>query len=101
MPQIATVGSETSGHDGYPGTRIITGIDRFTINGKAVAVVGSKCEDHDKPYGVRHTPIVSEGCSKFTINGIEIAYVGCSVDKNICSGNKIVTGNDHFTINIS
>lgn len=96
---IAVVGSMTSGHDGFPPVRVIEGSDFVTCCGIPVAVVGCRCEDHDKPKNGTHTPFITEGSKFITINGIPVAMVGSIVAGNCgTSAHVITTGCDAVSI---
>ena len=99
---VAVVGlSVTSGHNGYPSVPVVTGSDYVTCNGRAIALVGSRCEGHNKSKGTYHVPIVSSGSSFLTINGIGVAVVGSEVADGGCnSSHVIVTGDDFADIDI-
>lgn len=95
----ARVGDMTSGHDGYPGTPIITGSSTLICDGKGVACVGDKCQDHDKSHGHNHTPIITGGSSFFKIDGRAAAMTGSEVAGNCSSDNKIISGSSILIIN--
>lgn len=96
---IARVGDRCSGHDGYPGTPIITGSGTMFCDGKAIACVGDICADHDKPKGHNHTPIITSGSSFFTIDGRPVAMTGCEISGNCNSpDNIIISGSDFLTV---
>lgn len=95
---IACVGDMTSGHDGYPGTPIITGSGTMFCDGKAIACVGDICADHDKPKGHNHTPIITGGSSFFTIDGKPVAMTGSEVAGNCSSANVIISGSDTLVV---
>ena len=100
---VAVVGlSITNGHDGYPPVHVIEGSDYVTCNGRKVALVGSRCEGHNKSKGTYHVPIVSSGSSFLTVNGIGVAVVGSEVADGGCndSSHVIVTGDDFMDIDI-
>ena len=97
---IARVGDMTSGHDGYPGTPIITGSGTMFCDGKAIACVGDICADHDKPKGHNHTPIITGGSSFFTIDGRPVAMTGSEVAGNCnSSANVIIEGSETLSVN--
>lgn len=97
---VACIGDMTSGHDGYPGTPIISGSDTLICNGKGVACTGDKCADHNKSHGHNHTPIITGGSSFFTIDGKPVAMVGSEVAGNCnSSANVIISGSDTLVIN--
>ena len=97
---IARVGDMTSGHDGYPGTPIITGSNTMFCDGKAIACVGDICQDHDKSHGHNHTPIITGGSSFFTVDGRPVAVVGSEVAGNCnSSANVIISGSDYLVVN--
>lgn len=95
---VARVGDMTSGHDGYPGTPIITGSATMFCDGKGVACAGDRCEDHDKSHGHRHTPIVTGGSSFFTVDGRPVAVVGSEVAGNCSSENVIIGGSSTMIV---
>lgn len=96
---IACVGDMTSGHDGYPGTPIITGSGTMFCDGKAIACVGDICEEHNKPKGHNHTPIITGGSSFFTVDGKPVAMVGSEASGGGCnSANIIVEGSDFLSV---
>jgi uncharacterized Zn-binding protein involved in type VI secretion len=95
---IARVGDMTSGHDGYPGTPIITGSKTMFCDGKAIACVGDICAEHDKSKGSRHTPVITGGSSFFTVDGRSVAMVGSEVSGNCSSANIIISGSDFLTV---
>jgi len=94
----ACVGDMTSGHDGYPGTPIITGSSTLICDGKGVACTGDKCEDHDKHHGQRHTPIITGGSSFFTVDGKSVAMTGSTVAGNCSAENVIISGSSTLVI---
>lgn len=89
---IAVIGSVTTGHDGYPPVKVISGNSRLTINGIPAAVVGSICEDHDKPKHDKHTPVITDGSSRVKVDGIPVATVGssCSCGDTIATGASLI-----------
>lgn len=95
----ARVGDMTSGHDDYPGTPIITGSSTLICDGKGVACVGDKCQDHDKSHGHNHTPIITGGSSFFTVDGRPVAVVGSEVAENCDSSNVIIEGSATLIVN--
>lgn len=96
---IARVGDMTSGHDGYPGTPIITGSGTMFCDGKAIACKGDICADHDKSKGHNHTPIISGGSSFFTVDGKPVAMTGSEASGGGCnSDNVIVEGSNTLFI---
>lgn len=96
---IACVGDMTSGHDGYPGTPIISGSGTMFCDGKAIACVGDICADHNKSKGHNHTPIITGGSSFFTVDGKPVATVGSEVAGGGCnSDNVIISGSDFLSV---
>lgn len=96
---VACVGDMTSGHDGYPGTPIITGSNTMFCDGKAIACKGDICEEHNKHKGHKHTPVITGGSSFFTVDGKPVAMVGSEVSGNCNSDNVIISGSDFLTVN--
>lgn len=96
---IARVGDMCAGHDGYPGTPIITGSNTMFCDGRGVACKGDKCAEHNKSHGHRHTPIITGGSSFFTVDGIPVAVVGSEVAENCDSSNVIISGSDTLFVN--
>ena len=97
---IARVGDMTSGHDGYPGTPIITGSNTMFCDGKGIACKGDRCSDHDKSHGHNHTPIITGGSSFFIVDGRSVAMVGSEVAGNCnSSANVIISGSDTLVVN--
>ena len=99
---VAVVGlSVTNGHDGYPSVPVVTGSDYASCNGRPIALVGSKCEGHNRSKGTYHVPIVSSGSSFLKVNGISVAVVGSEVADGGCDRDHvIVTGDDFADIDI-
>ena len=99
---VAVVGlSVTNGHDGYPSVPVVTGSDYVTCNGRKVALVGSRCEGHNKSKGTYHVPVISSGSSFLTVDGISVAVVGSEVADGGCNGSHvIVTGDDFMNVDI-
>lgn len=96
---VACVGDMCAGHDGYPGTPIITGSNTMFCDGKGVACKGDKCADHNKPKVPNHTPVITGGSSFFTIDGKPVAMVGSEVAGNCnSSANVIISGSDTLSI---
>lgn len=96
---VACIGDMTSGHDGYPGTPIITGSNTMFCDGKGVACKGDRCQDHDKSHGHNHTPIITGGSSFFTIDGRSVAMTGSEASGGGCnSDNVIVEGSNTLFI---
>lgn len=96
----ACIGDICAGHDGYPGTPIISGSDTLICNGKGVACTGDKCAAHNKPKGHKHTPVITGGSSFFTIDGKPVAMVGSEVAGNCnSSANVIISGSDTLFVN--
>lgn len=96
---IACVGDMTSGHDGYPGTPIVTGSGTMFCDGKAIACKGDMCAEHDKPKGSRHTPIITGGSTFFTVDGRPVAMTGSEVSGGGCnSDNVIISGSETLSI---
>lgn len=94
---VAVVGlSVTSGHDGYPPVHVIEGSDYVTCNGRKVALVGSRCEGHDKHKGTYHVPVVSSGSSFLTVDGIGVAVVGSKVAAGGCNNSHVIVSGDDF-----
>lgn len=96
---VARVGDMTSGHDGYPGTPIITGSSTLICDGKGVACVGDRCQDHDKSHGHNHTPIITGGSSFFKVDGKGAAMTGSEVAGNCSAANTIIEGSSTLIIN--
>ena len=100
---VAVVGlSVTNGHDGYPSVHVVTGSDYASCNGRPIALVGSRCEGHNRSEGTYHVPVVSSGSSFLKVNGISVAVVGSEVADGGCndSSHVIVTGDDFADIDI-
>lgn len=96
---IACVGDMTSGHDGYPGTPIISGSSTMFCDNRAIACVGDICEKHNKSKGHNHTPVITGGSSFFTIDGKPVAMVGSEASGGGCnSDNVIVEGSNTLFI---
>jgi len=95
---VACVGDMTSGHDGYPGTRIITGSGTMVCDGRPVACVGDRCEHHNKSHGHDHVPIISDGSSFFKVDGIPVAMIGSPVNINCESNNIIISGSSTMVV---
>lgn len=96
---VACVGDMTSGHDGYPGTPIITGSNTMFCDGKGVACKGDKCAEHNKPKVSNHTPVITGGSTFFTVDGKPVAVVGSEVAGNCNSSNVIIEGSDTLIVN--
>lgn len=96
---IACVGDRCSGHDGYPGTPIITGSGTMFCDGKAIACTGDICADHDKSKGHKHTPVITGGSSFFTVDGRPVAMTGSEVAGNCSTANVIVEGSNTLIVN--
>lgn len=94
----ARIGDMTSGHDGYPGTPIVTGSATMICDGKGVACIGDKCADHDKSHGHNHTPVITGGSSFVKVDSIPLAMVGSEVAGNCSSANKVVSGSSTLII---
>lgn len=96
---IARVGDRCSGHNGYPGTPIITGSGTMFCDGKAIACKGDICEEHNKPKGHKHTPVITGGSSFFTVDGKPVAMTGSEASGGGCnSDNVIVEGSNTLFI---
>ena len=80
---VACVGDMTSGHDGYPGTRIITGSGTMVYN---------------KSHGHDHVPVISDGSSFFKVDGIPVAMIGSPVNINCESNNIIISGSSTMVV---
>ena len=102
--KVARVGDITTGHDGYPPVHIVTGYNKFRVNGVPIALVGSQCELHNQggKHPNVHMPIVSQGSPFFKVDGIPIARVGDEVHGNCDqyrgSPHTIATGSDFLKI---
>lgn len=96
---IARVGDITSGHNGYPGTPILTGSGTMFCDGKAIACVGDICAEHNKPKGNNHTPVITGGSTFFTVDGRPVAMTGSEVSGGGCnSDNVIISGSDTLVV---
>lgn len=81
MSGISVIGDQTTGHDGYPPTRMVTSpVQKTKWNGKKPGVVDKECQfiEHWKgnsvhPQTIRY-PI--EGSEKTKIEGYYIARIG-------------------------
>ena len=93
MPSAATVGSSTTGHDGYPPVTFPSGSPNVMINGKPALRQGDGGVTHSKPKGGTHEVIVSGGSSKVFINGKPAARAGdpCGDGDFIASGSSNVS----------
>lgn len=96
MPEIATVGCKSTGHDNCPPVEAVEGASNFTANGKPVVLVGDKfaphgCKDHQT-----HQGYLAEGSPSFTVNGRAVGRVG---DPISCGGtvaegeSNVIVGN--------
>ncbi len=85
MFNVCAVTSVTSGHDGCPPVRVITGSPIMAIEGCPVARVGDRCEDHGCISHITHTPIISEGSPILIVDGIPVARVGNLVADGGCT----------------
>lgn len=88
--------SMTNGHDGYPPVRVIEGSDMVTCNGRSVALVGSRCEGHNRRDGRYHIPIVSDGSSLLSVGGIGVAVVGSHVSEGCNDESHVIVNGDDF-----
>lgn len=96
---VACVGDMCAGHDGYPGTPIISGSGTMFCDGKAIACKGDICEEHNKHKGHKHTPVITGGSSFFTVDGRSVAMVGSEVSGNCnSSANVIISGSDFLSV---
>lgn len=99
MPGIAVIGDVTTGHDGYPPTKMVQSpVSKTKINGKKPGVVDPACQfiEHRKgnsvhPQNIRY-PV--EGSSKTKIEGYYIARIGDSLN----DGDVIAKGSDNSFI---
>lgn len=96
MSGISVIGDTTTGHDGYPPTKMVTSpVTKTKFNGKKPGVVDPACQfiTHNKglsvhPQEIRY-PI--EGSKKTKIEGYYLARIG---DK-LADGDIIAKGSDN------
>ncbi|MYM95064.1 PAAR domain-containing protein [Duganella vulcania] len=74
MPNVIRVGDPTS----HGGSVLSSSVSHFTVEGKAVVVVGDKCSC---PINGHQNCTVASGSSTHTVNGKAVAYEG---DKTSC-----------------
>jgi len=81
MPGIAVIGDTTTGHAGYPPTKMISSpIEKTKINGEKPGVVDSQCQfaPHSLGPSVHPSDIryPSKGSKKTKIEGYYVARIG-------------------------
>jgi uncharacterized Zn-binding protein involved in type VI secretion len=99
MPGIAVIDDVTTGHEGYPPTKMVTSpVSKTKFNGKKPGVVDPACQflPHTKgnsthPQNIRY-PV--EGSTKTKIEGYYLARIG---DK-LADGDVIAKGSDNSFI---
>lgn len=79
MPSVIRVGDLSVGHDGYPPTPVLDGTTDFLVNGKAVALVGSKWQDHRKGKH-HHSGVSTVGSTTFLVNGVGVVRTGDAIN---------------------
>lgn len=99
MPGIAVIGDTTTGHDGYPPTKMVTSpISKTKFNGKKPGVMHESCQFIQHNLGNSVHPQVSrypvEGSKKTKIEGYYLARIG---DK-LADGDVIAKGSDNSFI---
>lgn len=99
MPDIAVIGSMSSGHDECPPVPAITGSDLMSVNDKPVVRIGDRFQTHACPNHDPHSGIVTTGSSIVSIEGIPVAFVGCQIGGGGCpSSHVIATGDELVSI---
>ena len=96
MPGIAVIGDTSTGHDGYPPTKMVTSpISKTMVNGKKPGVVDPSCQFivHNKGQSVhpQNTRYPSKGSTKTKIEGYYIARIGDPLN----DGDVIAKGSDN------
>lgn len=81
MPNVIRVDDPTD----HGGKVKSSGAPRFTVDGKAVALVGDPCSCPKKGHG---DCVIVEGDPNHTINGVPVAYEG---HKTSCGAKLIAT----------
>jgi uncharacterized Zn-binding protein involved in type VI secretion len=99
MPGIAVIGDVTTGHDGYPPTKMVTSpVSKTKFNGQKPGVVDPACQFLPHSLGPSVHPQVSrypiEGSKKTKIEGYYLARIG---DK-LADGDIIAKGSDNSFI---
>lgn len=99
MPDVAVVGSMSTGHDACAPVPAITGSPLMRVNGKAVVLVGDLFDTHGCPAHGSHNGIVTEGSSLMRVEGKAIARVGDTIGGGGCTGaHKIASGDGLMNI---
>jgi uncharacterized Zn-binding protein involved in type VI secretion len=99
MPGISVIGDTTTGHDGYPPTKMVTSpVTKTKFNGKKPGVMDKACQflPHNKGNSV-HPQIERypvQGSKKTKIEGYYLARIG---DK-LADGDVIAKGSDNSFI---
>lgn len=95
MPNVALIGSMTSGSCSAPPTAINQGSSNVFVEGAACAFVGSGIVPHPRPKQSPHGGAVSSGSPSVFVNGKPIARIGDSIscDDKIASGSGTVIAN--------
>lgn len=88
MPNVALIGSMTSGSCSAPPTAINQGSSNVFVEGAACAFVGCGIVPHPRPKQSPHGGAVSSGSPSVFVNGKPIARIGDSIS----CGDKIASG---------
>ncbi len=96
MPGIAVIGDVTTGHDGFPPTKMVTSpISKTKFNGQKPGVVDPACQFlvHNKGQAVhpQDTRYPTSGSTKTKIEGYYIARIGDPLN----DGDIIAKGSDN------
>lgn len=99
MPDIAVIGSVSTGHDTCGPATAIEGSPTMFVNGKAVVRVGDRFSAHSGDGYGSHNGIVSEGSSIVFVDDKPVAFVGCAIADGGCNdSHKIATGDNLINI---
>ena len=73
---VTRVGDKCTGHDDCPSVPLIEGDPTVLVNGKPIAVIGSKYQNHSGSNTKDHTPHIITGSSHVFVHGKPVARIG-------------------------
>ena len=98
MPDIAIVGSLSSGHDACSPVKCIEGDSLVIVNGKPVACIGDKFQPHGCNIHGTHSGIITTGSSFVFVNGTPVARVGDKIGGGGCPESHVIVTGDSLVV---
>lgn len=92
--KIATIGSMSTGHSGFPARNTVQGSQNVFAEGKGIHRVGDNWVTHCNAQGVCHDGSTVSGSTTVFCNGKQVARIGDSIS----CGDAIATGK--ATVNV-